>query len=88
MNKEERSTEGKALTPLSGVVYIVILESGRKFFYIVYNLKKKKKKLKLWNIRILRNELLKALNCSRAPCRLSFNKYNLFKRLLNLCEIV
>lgn len=44
MNKEERSTEGKALTPLSGVVYIVILESGRKFFYIVYNFKQKKKK--------------------------------------------
>lgn len=43
MNKEERSTEGKALTPLSRVVYIVILESGRKFFYIVYNFKQKKK---------------------------------------------
>lgn len=40
MNKEVCSTERKALTPLSGVVYNVILESGRKFFYIVYNLTK------------------------------------------------
>lgn len=41
MNKEVCSTERKALTPLSGVVYNVILESGRKFFYIVYNFKQK-----------------------------------------------
>lgn len=31
------STEGKVFTPLSLVVRIVILEPGRKFFYIVYN---------------------------------------------------
>lgn len=37
MNKKDISTEGKVFTPLSLVVRIVILEPGRKFFYIVYN---------------------------------------------------
>lgn len=45
MNKEECLIEGKVLMFLFGVVYIVILEFGRKFFYIVYNFKKKKRNL-------------------------------------------
>lgn len=41
MNKRYISTEEKAFKPLSFVVRIVVLEPGRKLFYIINILKKK-----------------------------------------------